>query len=197
MSLAALYRRGADLDWSAVNPRGNRVPLPGHPLRRIRVTPPAAPSARAPHHPAVPSAITPKERTVPDELLAEVRRLTSEKLGRPAADVAPDSSFFELGADSLSLMGMTAELEQRYGVRVPVRELFDSADTPRALAERLAQLGKGLAGGSVEVPPEPGLEPRQEADDRRQPQPAPAPALAATPAPAPAAEASSGLHELL
>ncbi|MEU5165952.1 non-ribosomal peptide synthetase/type I polyketide synthase [Streptomyces mutomycini] len=197
MSLAALYRRGADLDWSAVNPRGNRVQLPGHPLRRIRVTPPAAPSARAPHHPAVPSAITPKERTVPDELLAEVRRLTSEKLGRPAADVAPDSSFFELGADSLSLMGMTAELEQRYGVRVPVRELFDSADTPRALAERLAQLGKGLAGGSVEVPLEPGLEPRQEADDRRQPQPAPAPALAATPAPAPAAEASSGLHELL
>ncbi|MFJ6650489.1 acyl carrier protein [Streptomyces sp. NPDC091290] len=54
--------------------------------------------------------------------------------------MTPDSSFFALGADSLSLMSMTTELEQRQGVRVPVRDLFDSADTPRRLAERLVEL---------------------------------------------------------
>ncbi|MBM7442702.1 non-ribosomal peptide synthetase/type I polyketide synthase [Streptomyces sp. HB132] len=208
MSLAALYRRGADLEWSAVNAGGNRVPLPGHPLRRRPVAPLTGSPAQASHHPAETSATPVKERTVPDELLAEVRRLTSEKLGRPAADVAPDSSFFELGADSLSLMGMTAELEQRYGVRVPVRELFASADTPRALAVRLAELGKGTAAGSVGVTGEPRREPRREADERQPdqvpaqtPAPAPAPAPEAVPAPVaapePAAEAPSGLHELL
>ncbi|MGO4427050.1 LLM class flavin-dependent oxidoreductase, partial [Streptomyces sp. MCAF7] len=88
---------------------------------------------------------------VPGELLAEVRALTADKLGMAVADVTPDNSFFEFGADSLSLMGMTAELEQRHGVRVPVRELFDSADTPRRLAERLAQLA-GAAPAPVPPP---------------------------------------------
>lgn len=78
---------------------------------------------------------------MPDQLLSDVRRLTAAKLGLEVPDVGPDTSFFELGADSLALMGMTAELEERYGARVPVRELFSTADTPRALAERLAQLG--------------------------------------------------------
>nr|WP_237277297.1 MupA/Atu3671 family FMN-dependent luciferase-like monooxygenase [Streptomyces caniscabiei] len=78
--------------------------------------------------------------------------MTADKLGRAAAEVQPDSSFFELGADSLSLMGMTTELEQRYGVRVPVRDLFDSAGTPRLLAERLADLRGDTAGAPDESP---------------------------------------------
>ncbi|QWB25974.1 MULTISPECIES: non-ribosomal peptide synthetase/type I polyketide synthase [Streptomyces] len=137
-ALGSLYRRGADLDWRALlDDNGGRVPLPGHPLRRSRVpyrtgTPVAAPER-------------PEPRT--DEVLDSIRQLTADKLGRPTADVTPDSSFFELGADSLSLMSMTTELEQRYGVRVPVREVFDSADTPRRLAERVA----GLRGDEAQV----------------------------------------------
>ncbi|WP_217211434.1 non-ribosomal peptide synthetase/type I polyketide synthase [Streptomyces sp. AC550_RSS872] len=192
ISLGSLYRRGAELEWDAVNDDGGRVPLPGHPLRRHRVAPP--PSRTTPATPL-------KESTVPDELLDHVRRLTADKLGRQAADVAPDTSFFELGADSLSLMGMTAELEQRYGTRVPVRELFSTADTPRALAERLAQLGAGPARSPGETRAEPGQEPH--AAHEPQPQPQPRPETVAAPAPmapaalAPAPEASFGLHELL
>ncbi|AQS67100.1 hybrid non-ribosomal peptide synthetase/type I polyketide synthase [Streptomyces pactum] len=201
-SLGSLYRRGADLEWGAVNSGGGRLPLPGHPLRRRRVASPATP-------PATPV----KESTVPDELLDHVRRLTADKLGRRLADVAPGTSFFELGADSLSLMGMTAELEQRYGARVPVRELFSTADTPRALAERLAQLGAGPAPdpagarGEEGQEPDAAYEPQPRPDTVAAPPPAPtapaprpAPAPAPAPAPdtlAPAPEASSGLHELL
>ncbi|MFD6170538.1 amino acid adenylation domain-containing protein [Streptomyces coeruleorubidus] len=128
-ALGSLYGRGADLDWQALTGDGGRVPLPGHPLRRRAVPFRAEVPAPAPEQPG------------PDgQVLLVIRELAAGKLGRPTADVTPDSSFFELGADSLSLMSMTTELEQRYGVRVPVREVFDSADTPRRLAERVAQL---------------------------------------------------------
>ncbi|MDX3227985.1 non-ribosomal peptide synthetase/type I polyketide synthase [Streptomyces sp. ME19-01-6] len=137
-ALGSLYRRGAELDWRALTPGGGRVSLPGHPLRRRPV---AASVART-----LPPRSAAKASVVPGELLEVVRELTASKLGMDVADITPDSSFFEFGADSLSLMGLTAELEQRCGTRVPVRELFDSADTPRRLAERLAQLAGAPAG---------------------------------------------------
>ncbi|MFD3487838.1 amino acid adenylation domain-containing protein [Streptomyces sp. NPDC058665] len=138
-ALGSLYRRGADLDWRALTRGGGRVSLPGHPLRRQPVAFPAMPAVLAVRTPEPPTA--PKAPSVAaGELLDSVRQLTADKVGRQLAEVTPDSSFFELGADSLSLMGMTTEMEERYGVRVPVRELFDSADTPRGLAERLAEL---------------------------------------------------------
>ena len=146
-ALGSLYRAGAELDWRAITEDAGRVPLPGHPQRRRKVAPRAVPPTQTPGRPQQPPA-TPAEPAPPSELLDLVRELTADKLGSEARDVAPDSSFFELGADSLSLMGMTTELEHRYGVRIPIRELFSSADTPRKLAERLAS----LRGGSAEAP---------------------------------------------
>ncbi|MDQ1024748.1 natural product biosynthesis luciferase-like monooxygenase protein/amino acid adenylation domain-containing protein [Streptomyces umbrinus] len=146
-ALGSLYRAGAELDWRAITEDAGRVPLPGHPQRRRKVAPRAVLPTQAPGRPQQPPA-TPAEPAAPSELLDLVRELTADKLGSEARDVAPDSSFFELGADSLSLMGMTTELEHRYGVRIPIRELFSSADTPRKLAERLTS----LRGGSAEAP---------------------------------------------
>ncbi|MFI1034031.1 amino acid adenylation domain-containing protein [Streptomyces sp. NPDC020951] len=181
-SLGSLYRRGAQLDWRVVNGVGGRVPLPGHPLRRQRVEPGAVPAAQAPEDPARPPAV-PEQPAAPDELLAEVRRLTARKLGSEVADVTADRSFFELGADSLALMGMTTELEHRYGVRIPVRELFSSADTPRGLAERLAQLRQDEADPAApHLHPHPHPEPEPEPDEQQQrPGQAPAPALQSPP----------------
>ncbi|MFI2435946.1 amino acid adenylation domain-containing protein [Streptomyces sp. NPDC018693] len=182
-TLGRLYGRGAEPRWHAVNGGGGRVPLPGHPLRR-RPLPfddgrsgPSVPSAapddgrsRPPVSPAASDDIRSRASVPPadaSDLLGVVRELTARKLGCDASEVTPDGSFFELGADSLSLMGMTTDLQQRFGVRVPVRELFDSADTPRKLAEHLA----GLRGGR----PEP-----------TEPAPAPAPVPTETaPAPTP------------
>ncbi|MDH6224497.1 non-ribosomal peptide synthetase/type I polyketide synthase [Streptomyces sp. MJP52] len=147
-ALGSLYGRGADLDWHALTRGGGRVPLPGHPLGRRRVAYPATRAShvhRAPEPPGNRPTAS-EEPTMTGELLLSVRRLTADRLGREVAEVTPDSSFFELGADSLVLMSMTTELEQRHGVRVPVRELFDSADTPRRLAERLARETEAEAG---------------------------------------------------
>ncbi|CAL9560713.1 D-alanine--D-alanyl carrier protein ligase [Streptomyces sp. enrichment culture] len=196
-SLGDLYRRGADLDWGAVTGGGGRVPLPGHPLRRRPVAPLVPPPVQAQGRPSAPPATTPKEPGVPDGLLDDVRRLTADKLGRRIEDVAPGTSFFELGADSLALMGMTAELEQRHGVRVPVRELFSTADTPRALAERLArELGPAPVGEPAPVP-EPAPVRAPDSGPVRVPAPDVVPEPEPAPAPVPDAEAPCGLHELL
>ncbi|MFF1297266.1 MULTISPECIES: beta-ketoacyl synthase N-terminal-like domain-containing protein [unclassified Streptomyces] len=142
-ALGSLYRRGAALEWPTLAGHGGRVPLPGHPLRRVPVT---SRVTRTPER-----APVPQESAAPSELLAYIRELTAVKLGLRATDVSPDSSFFALGADSLSLMGMTTELEQQHGVRVPVRDLFDSADTPRRLAERLVELRGDITESPGEV----------------------------------------------
>ncbi|MCM1975114.1 non-ribosomal peptide synthetase/type I polyketide synthase [Streptomyces sp. G1] len=132
--LGAAYERGAELDWRALGAgEGGRVPLPGHPMRASRIAGPAVV--------AEPTG----------GVLDGIRELAAEALGAETGDIGPDRSFFELGADSLALMGMTARLERRYGVRVPVRELFDSADTPRKLAERL---GGGVQAAQETAPPE-------------------------------------------
>ncbi|MEV0171332.1 amino acid adenylation domain-containing protein [Streptomyces sp. NPDC050803] len=128
-SLGEAYERGAELDWRAITGDGGRISLPGHPLRQRPVGGESA--AR--------TVTMPSAAPVSGELIGEIRELVADALGADVADITPDRSFFELGADSLALMGMTTKLEQRYGVRVPVRELFDSVDTPRKLAERLGE----------------------------------------------------------
>ncbi|MGI5347751.1 amino acid adenylation domain-containing protein [Streptomyces sp. CA-250714] len=187
-SLGELYSRGADIDWRAVTRDGGRVPLPGHPLRRRRFPLPdaAAGTAASPvSEPAAPVAGSPAL----DEAVESIRELTAQKLGSAPADVAPDTSFFALGADSLALLGMTTELQRRYGVRVPVRELFTDSDTPRKLAEFVVQL---RGGGAV---PDTGV-----AQDAPVSAPAPAsvqaPAPASVPAPVPARD-DAGLQDVL
>ncbi|MFD9882653.1 amino acid adenylation domain-containing protein [Streptomyces alboflavus] len=164
-SLGELYRAGADLDWAALADGGGRISLPGYPLRRRAMAPPA-------ETPVLPTAVAQPENADPMETPMEiprqtpllssdtepllgVRELTAQKLGLVVAEITPDRSFFELGADSLSLMGMATELERRYGVRVPVRDFFDAADTPRKLADRLAQLHtEPKAATAQPVPPQ-------------------------------------------
>jgi natural product biosynthesis luciferase-like monooxygenase protein len=105
-----LYRRGRTIEWSAMTTSGRRIPLPGHPF----ATNGTAPSPGR---------------------LAEVRALTAHTLGMAAEEVDPDRTFVDLGGDSLSLMTMTRDLDEEFGVRVPIRALFGDADTPRKLAE--------------------------------------------------------------
>ncbi|MDT0379017.1 amino acid adenylation domain-containing protein [Streptomyces sp. DSM 42041] len=152
-SLGRLYRGGADPDWHAVVRGGGRIPLPGHPLRRRRIAAarPAFPAPAPAPAPATPAAVPepsggagtgPAAGTEPvaGDVLEAVRELAAAKLGVELSDTGPDRSFFDLGADSLVLIGLATDIERRFGVRVPVREVFSDADTPRRLAARVAAL---------------------------------------------------------
>ncbi|MET9859683.1 amino acid adenylation domain-containing protein [Streptomyces smyrnaeus] len=194
-SLGELYSRGADIDWRAVARGGGRVPLPGHPLRRRRFPAPGAAAGDGEAVLSVAESVaappagspTPDESAL-DEAVESIRELTALKLGSTRADVAPDTSFFTLGADSLALLGMTTELQRRYGVRVPVRELFTESDTPRKLAEFVVRLRGGPAqeAGTAHGAPAEGA--REDVDAPGQtpqgaPETAPRPAPASVPAP--------------
>ncbi|MFI7061273.1 MupA/Atu3671 family FMN-dependent luciferase-like monooxygenase [Kribbella sp. NPDC050124] len=122
-AVAELYRAGTDINWAPLS-TGRRIPLPGHPLtRRTAEEPPAAVPARQ----------------VSGDLLDRVRELVAPSLGMVAADVPAEVPFLSLGADSLSLMRLVGDLEETFGVAVPVRSLFEDVDTPAKLADLLGR----------------------------------------------------------
>ncbi|NES30183.1 non-ribosomal peptide synthetase/type I polyketide synthase [Micromonospora terminaliae] len=159
-AVAELHVAGVAVNWAAVTADcgGRRTSLPAYPFQRQRfwagtrapVTHPAAehasPSGAAPAlagesgSPPVasaPAAPRLEERPDPalDSALTRVLALTAERLGVDAAEVDPDQTFLQAGADSLLLMTMSREINDAFGVRLPVRDLFGAVGTPRRLAE--------------------------------------------------------------
>ncbi|MEU4569585.1 amino acid adenylation domain-containing protein [Micromonospora sp. NPDC023956] len=181
-AVAELYCGGAPVDWTAVTGdcAGRRLSLPGYPFQRRRywidatlvpaadrpaLSPAATPSpalfsAPAADSPA-PSVRAAAQDAAPDPtarvaaspaVLDRVRTLTASKLGLDVAAVGADETFFALGADSLLLISMSREIDHAYGVRVPIRDLFETVDTPRRLAERIVA-GSGRPPAGSDRPP--------------------------------------------
>ncbi|MFC4857928.1 MupA/Atu3671 family FMN-dependent luciferase-like monooxygenase [Actinophytocola glycyrrhizae] len=170
------YRRGQKIEWSAMTTSGRRIPLPGHPFG----TNGAAPAAGR---------------------LPRVRALTARTLGMATEEVDPDRTFVELGGDSLSLMNLTRDLDEQFGVRVPIRALFGDADTPRKLADLLGPgpAAEPVAANGSQPPPAtgaPAAEPEPEPVDRSEPPPA-IEAPAAEPEPVTGGAAAADLRALV
>ncbi|HEX4081163.1 MAG TPA: thioesterase domain-containing protein [Rhizomicrobium sp.] len=53
------------------------------------------------------------------------------------SSIARDSNFFDLGGDSLLAVGLFLEVEQAFGVKLPITTIYD-ASTPAELAELIA-----------------------------------------------------------
>ena len=87
--------------------------------------------------PAPPAATPAAERAACE---SELAALWQELLG--VAQVPPDCSVFELGADERALVAMQDVIVQRWGLRLPVATLLQHP-TVRSLAGRIAQGGAG------------------------------------------------------
>ncbi|RAJ76870.1 MULTISPECIES: MupA/Atu3671 family FMN-dependent luciferase-like monooxygenase [unclassified Streptomyces] len=70
--------------------------------------------------------------------LPAVRALVAEVFGLPADAVDPDAPLVALGGESLALLALTRRLHDRFGVRLPVRTLFEDELSVRAVTARLA-----------------------------------------------------------
>ncbi|MFC5946213.1 acyltransferase domain-containing protein, partial [Micromonospora harpali] len=175
-AVAELHVAGVPLDWSALadGHGGRRVTLPSYPFQRRRFWVTPAPSvtpapAAAPVPAAAPAFVgdpsadaaspaSPASLASPADgaVLERVRALTAERLGLAAAEVDPDTGFFALGADSLLLITMSREIERDFAVRVPVRDLFTTVDTPRRLATAITaaapQTGPGATPPAASPP---------------------------------------------
>ena len=56
------------------------------------------------------------------DIEAKVKKIISEQLGVPEADVKPEASFVnDLGADSLDTVELVMALEEEFGVEIPTR----------------------------------------------------------------------------
>ncbi|MGW7445741.1 MupA/Atu3671 family FMN-dependent luciferase-like monooxygenase [Kitasatospora sp. NPDC054795] len=156
---AALWSHGVPLDWARFAaardwPDGpaRRVPLPTTVFQRRRhwFTAPVRPTTEDPamHQdppqqsaPAATPAAAPTpspEELAEQAVLRQVVEQTARQLGYDEASVGTDEPFFDLGADSLSMINMIRDLERAFRVRVSMRELFEAADTPARLAGLIA-----------------------------------------------------------
>ena len=59
-----------------------------------------------------------------EEILAGLAELVTEETGLPAADVQPEKSFVDdLDIDSLSMMTIVVNAEEKFGVKIPDDEV--------------------------------------------------------------------------
>jgi amino acid adenylation domain-containing protein len=166
-SLANLWIHGTDIDWGVLHGAGERklVRLPTYPYRRRKhwIEPPRPVASsrsagmastlkegsetEAGRSPLETGARSPAEGGV----LPRLKALLESRLGRKLEEEELELKFLELGFDSLALSQLAGKLRQEFGVRVPVRLLFEQLGSPSRLAAHVA----------VESPPvnEPATQP--------------------------------------
>ncbi len=65
---------------------------------------------------------------------AKVKKIISEQLGVPEADVKPESSFVnDLGADSLDTVELVMALEEEFGIEIPDEDAEKIATVQNAI----------------------------------------------------------------
>ena len=133
-----LWLSGVPLKW---NGGGRRVSLPAYPFERTRHwVEPARPAAISPQEilplMTLPAASAPSRA---DRLLHELTALLSDQSGVPADNLAPGTTFLDLGFDSLFLTQAGTAIGRKFGVKVTFRTLLEDASTPAALAALLDQ----------------------------------------------------------
>ena len=68
------------------------------------------------------------------EIEAKVKKIISEQLGVPEADVKPEASFVnDLGADSLDTVELVMALEEEFGVVIPDEDAEKIATVQNAI----------------------------------------------------------------
>ncbi|TQN27626.1 amino acid adenylation domain-containing protein/natural product biosynthesis luciferase-like monooxygenase protein [Haloactinospora alba] len=153
-ALARLHAGGAAVRWHRLAPAGAvRERPPAYPFQRGSYWPePAQPDrtddrgdtrgSPAPHTTGPPASgmdmTTYHEPEAEDPLFTNVvetvRERAAHHFGMEADQLGTGDAFVELGADSLGMVNMLRDIEQRFAVRVPMRELFETADTAHRLA---------------------------------------------------------------
>ncbi|WP_256727279.1 type I polyketide synthase [Streptomyces acidiscabies] len=127
---------------------GRRIPLPRYPFQHARHW--SGPELVVPNPPRPAEKATPngipgetnrsnKENDMTQMTLDRMTELAARHLGCAVFEVAPDREFVDLGADSFQMVSLLRELEEGFGARVTMRELFEEAATPQLLAKLVSE----------------------------------------------------------
>jgi amino acid adenylation domain-containing protein len=137
-AVAGVWCRGGEIDWTAYHDGANRrrLPLPGYPFAGERywidavAEPASAPSVAKPVQVPAQSASVPRAQ----RLRAELREMFESLSGESIDATHDETSFLDLGLDSLSLTQAALALEKRYGQRMKFRRLMEDLDNVARLA---------------------------------------------------------------
>ncbi|MFF7976631.1 SDR family NAD(P)-dependent oxidoreductase [Streptomyces sp. NPDC007905] len=146
LSMAELHTRGVDLDWSGTFTGARRVPLPTYAFQRETYWVDGAavqtPAPRpAPATAASEAAETTREATgmSEQELWTLVRGEAAVLLGHAdTTRIAADSTFKELGFDSVTAVQLRDRLNSATGLQMPASLAYDHP-TPAALVRHLRE----------------------------------------------------------
>jgi amino acid adenylation domain-containing protein len=181
-TLGRLWLAGLSVDWRGFysQERRRRVRLPTYAFERKRhwieparasggipagvphqkATPPVAEIEKPPGAPveaiATPAPSLPKSKR--EEILSTLKIVLGELSGLNLTDTTTQSTFAELGFDSLFLTQASLAIEKQFHVRVAFRQLMDDLSTIALLAahiESVLPTENGLAKGPAEQSPRP------------------------------------------
>jgi amino acid adenylation domain-containing protein/non-ribosomal peptide synthase protein (TIGR01720 family) len=74
-----------------------------------------------------------------ETLLARLRHLVAKLLKSPPEDIDVSAPFLEMGADSIVLIDAIRQIENTFGVKISIRQLFEELTTLNALASYIEQ----------------------------------------------------------
>jgi len=145
-AVASLWSRGQRLDLRALHPgRRPLIALPGHPFERARhwlnqadKESPAMLTAMP--NSAVDRPLNEKRVSRREHILNELQVVVARVLRLPVERVDTAASLLDLGADSIVLIHALREIEQRYGVRLGIRQLYEDLSSLSKVAAYLDEI---------------------------------------------------------
>lgn len=169
-----LWTRGVSLDWSAWygNEQRRRISLPTYPFERKRYwveavslntlnTLNALETTMTPDSAVSINPAAPAQSERPARLRQEVAAILEDLSGLELNASQHDSSFLELGLDSLLLTQVAQKLQNTYGVKITFRELLDQLSSislvAGALDEQLPKEAASLSSPRVAPAPVPAV----------------------------------------
>ncbi|MER0478893.1 beta-ketoacyl synthase N-terminal-like domain-containing protein [Streptomyces sp. Edi2] len=171
---AALHCAGADVKWRALltGCGGRRIPLPGYRFQhKDHWTGPELPVLPT-RNPEIHGVAVGQHEAVMERIRRSITESTARHLSHDPSAITSDTSFFDLGADSLQMISVLRELEQEHQVKVTMRELFEETGTPGLLAKLIADRLPGATAAVAEPVAERAWEPESAAERAWTPEPA-------------------------
>ena len=138
-SLSRLYIQGANINWKGFEQdySRHRLSLPTYPFERQRYW--IETTRVMNNHKLAVATSTPHINTRPqtnrrDEIVSKLQRWVAASLQADFSAIQVDTPLTEMGADSLVLMDAVQSIENVFGIKVPIRQLFEELATINALA---------------------------------------------------------------
>ncbi|HEU0173288.1 MAG TPA: amino acid adenylation domain-containing protein, partial [Blastocatellia bacterium] len=86
-----------------------------------------------------PRAAMPAVTNSDDQIRSALQGLFEQILGLEHASVDTETPFLEMGVDSLALLRASQAVQERFGVKIPFRKMFEEVATVEALTRYIAQ----------------------------------------------------------